>query len=87
MEVQQQVNLAFVHILQEWDPFHLGKNEYGPEIADTILAMSDIDSPKELAIKIKSIYEFSFEEELDVAQCMEVAQRLLFIKNNSNCSV
>ncbi len=55
----QQMNLALVAVLQEWDPFKIGWDLYEPEIADTVVAIRDIDDPKELAEKIKSIYEFA----------------------------
>ncbi|MFF2500564.1 DUF1871 family protein [Peribacillus sp. NPDC058075] len=83
----QQMNLALVAVMQEWDPFKIGWDLYEPEIADTVVAIRDIDDPKELAEKIKSIYEFSFDESVQIDKCMEVAQKLLIIKNNSSCSI
>ncbi|TKH06948.1 DUF1871 family protein [Peribacillus simplex] len=83
----QQMNLALVAVLQEWDPFKIGWDLYEPEIADTVVAIRDIDDPKELAEKIKSIYEFSFDESVQMDQCLEVAQKLLIIKNEASCSI
>ncbi|MES1042160.1 DUF1871 family protein [Peribacillus simplex] len=83
----QQMNLALVAVMQEWDPFKIGWDLYEPEIADTVVAIRDIDDPKELAEKIKSIYEFSFDESVQIDKCMEVAQKLLIIKNDSSCSI
>ncbi|MCK1984786.1 MULTISPECIES: DUF1871 family protein [Peribacillus] len=83
----QQMNLALVAVMQEWDPFKIGWDLYEPEIADTVVAIRDIDDPKELAEKIKSIYEFSFDESVQIDKCMEVAQKLLIIKNDASCSI
>ena len=83
----QQMNLALVAVMQEWDPFKIGWDLYEPEIADTVVAIRDIDDPKELADKIKSIYEFSFDESVQIDKCMEVAQKLLIIKNDASCSI
>ncbi|KWW12565.1 hypothetical protein AS888_09385 [Peribacillus simplex] len=83
----QQMNIALVAVLQEWDPFRIGGDLYEPEIADTVVAIRDIDSPRELAEKIQSIYEFAFDESIDFDKCLEVAQKLLIIKNDASCSL
>ena len=83
----QQMNLALVAVLQEWDPFKIGWDLYEPEIADTVVAIRDIDDPKVLAEKIKSIYEFSFDESVQMEKCLEVAKKLLIIKNDASCSI
>ncbi|PJN87454.1 DUF1871 family protein [Bacillus sp. mrc49] len=83
----QQMNIALVAVLQEWDPFRIGGDLYEPEIADTVVAIRDIDSPRELAEKIQSIYEFAFDESIDFDKCLEVAQKLLIIKNDASCSI
>lgn len=82
----QQMNIALVAVLQEWDPFKIGWDLYEPEIADTVVAMRDIDDPKELAEKIKSIYEFAFES-IQMEECLDVARKLLIIKNDASCSI
>ncbi|MEW8987965.1 MAG: DUF1871 family protein, partial [Bacillus sp. (in: firmicutes)] len=43
--------------------------------------------PKELARKIQSIYEFSFEEIIPLSECTIMAEELLAIKNESSCSL
>ncbi|WP_285768198.1 DUF1871 family protein [Peribacillus sp. SI8-4] len=83
----QQMNIALVAVLQEWDPFRIGGDLYEPEIADTVVAIRDIDSPRELAGKIQSIYEFAFDESIEFEKCLEVAQKLLIIKNDASCSI
>ena len=47
---------------------------YEPEIADTVVAIRDIDNPQELAKKIKSIYEFAFDAPVMMEKCLDVAQ-------------
>ncbi|AOH56900.1 hypothetical protein ABE28_021355 [Peribacillus muralis] len=83
----QQMNIALVTVLQDWDPFQIGGDLYEPEIADTVVAVRDMDSPRELAEKIQSIYEFAFDQTVQLEKCLEVAQRLLIIKNDASCSI
>ncbi|MFJ7848006.1 DUF1871 family protein [Peribacillus sp. NPDC097206] len=83
----QQMNIAFVATLQEWDPYGIGGELYEPEIADTVVALRDIDDLQELAEKIKSIYEFAFAEPVQLERCLQVAQKLLIIKNDASCSI
>lgn len=83
----QQMNIAFVNTLQEWDPYGIGGELYEPEIADTVMAIRDIDDPQELAGKIKSIYDFAFDEPVKLERCLQVAQKLLIIKNDASCSI
>jgi hypothetical protein len=83
----QKMTFALVAVLQEWDPFQIGGELYEPEIADTVVAVRDIDTPHKLAEKIKSIYEFSFDEPLQMERCMDVAKKLLMIKNEASCSI
>lgn len=83
----QQMNVAFVATLQEWDPYGIDGELYEPEIADTVVAIRDIDDPQQLAEKIKSIYEFAFDESIQMERCLQVAQKLLIIKNDASCSI
>ena len=39
----QQMNLAIVNVLQEWDPFDMGKENYEIEIADAIFAVAEAE--------------------------------------------
>lgn len=82
----QEMNLAMVKVLRNWDPFNQGEDFYDPEIADCMIAMRDIENSKDLARKIKEIYEFSFEEPLAYNECLKIAGKLLTIKNNASCS-
>ncbi len=83
----QQMNLALVHVLQEWDPFNMGGENYEPEIAEAIFAVSEAENHVELANRLKAIYEFSFEEKLDMSQYLQVAAKLIVIRNNASCSL
>ena len=83
----QQMNFALVAVLQDWDPFQIGGENYEPEIADTVVALRDLDTVPELAEKIQAIYEFAFEETLELQACEKVAQQLLLIKNDASCSI
>ncbi|MED1468789.1 DUF1871 family protein [Bacillus salipaludis] len=84
---QLQTNLKFVDLLNEWDPFQLKEGNYDTEIADTIQAIHELENLSELAEKIQSIYEFSFEQVIPINLCLEIAKKLLLIKNNDSCSI
>ena len=83
----QQMNIALVRVLQEWDPFDMGGENYEPEIADAVFAVSQAETVHELADKLQAIYEFSFEEELESGAYLQVAKKLLEIRNNASCSL
>ena len=87
MRKELQINLQFVDVLNEWDPFHLKKGNYDTEIADTIQAIFELDNPSKLARKIQAIYEFSFEKIIPMESCLKVADELLTIKENESCSL
>lgn len=44
-----KMNQAAVHLLEEWDPFHLGPDHYDTETADVVAALQGIDDPSTLA--------------------------------------
>ncbi|WP_059173620.1 DUF1871 family protein [Bacillus sp. FJAT-27445] len=80
------INLLLADELNEWDPFGIGGGSYDPEIADAIQAVYLSDVEEELAVRLQSIYEFSFEQIIPLENCLKVAKKLLFIKNESSCS-
>lgn len=83
----QEMNLEFVRALNEWDPFQMGEGNYETEIADCIQAVHDFDNYQQLAVKIRAIYEFSFEEFLPMDDCEIIAKQLLAIKDSGTCSI
>ena len=87
MRKELQINLQYVDVLNEWDPFHLGNGGYETEIADTIQAIHELDDCEELAQRIQSIYEFSFEKVIPMEKCLKVAKELLVRKANDACSI
>jgi hypothetical protein len=82
-----EMNLQLLQRLTDWDPLGYGEDSYDTEIADTIQAVHVLSSVNELARKIQSIYEFSFEEIIPLSSCTTMAQELLAIKNESSCSL
>ena len=87
MRKELQANLQYVDVLSEWDPFRLTNGGYDTEIADTIQAIHELDDPDELARRIQSIYEFSFEKVIPIEECLKIASELLVIKANDTCSI
>ncbi|MBM7651912.1 DUF1871 family protein [Neobacillus cucumis] len=86
MRKEVATNLQFVDLLNQWDPFHLEHGDYEPEIADTIQAVHELDDPLNLAKRIQSIYEFSFEKVIPIEECLQISKDLLVIKANQSCS-
>ncbi|MDR4949119.1 DUF1871 family protein [Neobacillus cucumis] len=87
MRKEVATNLQFVDLLNQWDPFHLENGDYEPEIADTIQAVHELDDPLNLAKRIQSIYEFSFEKVIPIEECLLISKDLLVIKANQSCSL
>jgi hypothetical protein len=87
MKSQFPMNLQYVDLLNEWDPFQLKDGSYDTEIADTIQAIHELNNPVKLAKKVQSIYEFSFEKVIPIESCISIAKQLLMIKENSSCSL
>ncbi|MFS0637048.1 DUF1871 family protein [Mesobacillus foraminis] len=83
----QELNRQLVKILNEWDPFGRGQGEYDPEIADVVYAVHEMDKPHDLAIKVQSIYEYSFEELLPFDSCLLLAEALLAVKEQGSCDL
>lgn len=83
----KELNQELVRILNEWDPFGCGYGEYDPEIADVIFAVHEIEEAHDLAIKIQSIYEHSFEELIPYEGCLLLAKTLLALKGQASCNL
>lgn len=82
---QRNTNLKLMELLSAWDPLGYGLDAYETECVDVLQAVHQLDDQKLLARKMQAIYEFSFEEIIPLADCMEMAGRLLLIKNESSC--
>ncbi|MCM3115139.1 YugE family protein [Neobacillus sp. MER 74] len=87
MRKELQTNLQYVDLLNEWNPFNLTNGGYDTEIADTIQAIYELDDCDELAKRIQSIYDFSFERIIPLEECLKIAKELLVIKANDACSI
>lgn len=83
----QEMNLEFVRLLNEWDPFSIGEGNYDTEIADILQAVHDLDKEEELANAIQAIYEFSFEETIPLEKCLTISKKLMTIKRSGICSL
>ncbi|PLS15697.1 DUF1871 domain-containing protein [Bacillus sp. M6-12] len=81
-DVHREMKIA----LQNWDPFGWGEEAYDTEIADVIMAVHDFNEPGKLAEEIQRIYEFSFEQMIELQACLKIATELLVIKNRASCS-
>jgi hypothetical protein len=76
----REMNRRAARILEEWDPFAIGTELYGTEIVDVISALQLLDDPSDLAKKIQSVYEFSFEKWIPLERCVEISYKLLALK-------
>lgn len=83
----QEVNRQLVKILNEWDPFGRGNGQYDPEIADVIYAVHETDNPHDLAIRVQSIYEYSFEELIPYESCLLLSRTMLAVKEQGSCNL
>ncbi len=82
-----EMNRRAVLILASWDPFQLGPEAYDTETADVVAALQGIDHPSDLAKKIQTVYEHSFEKWIPLEQCMQIAYKLIAVKFEAKCIV
>ncbi|WP_312098700.1 DUF1871 family protein [Niallia sp.] len=83
----QEMNVEFVRLLNEWDPFSIGEGNYDTEIADSLQALHDLDLEEDLAKAIQAIYEFSFEEVIAIESCLAISSKLMSVKQSGTCSL
>ena len=83
----REMNLKLVAILQEWDPFNVGEEAYDTEIADVVQAIHNLHHPSDLAKRIQTIYEFSYEQWIPLQDCTKISYKLLAVKMDAACSL
>ncbi len=79
------MNKKALHILQEWDPFNIGGDQYDTETADVVAALHGIDDPSKLAKVIQTVYEHSFEQWIPFEQCVSISYKLIAVKFEAKC--
>ncbi len=82
-----EMNKKAILLLQEWDPFNVGRKSYELEIADVIAELQVLDHPTDLAKRIREIYEHSYEIWIPIEKCMQIAYKLVAIKYEAKCIV
>lgn len=82
-----EMNRKAVMLLASWDPFEMGIEAYDTETADVVAALQGIDHPTDLAKRIQSIYEHSFERWIPIEQCMQISYKLIAVKYEAKCIV
>lgn len=81
------MNKRAILVLEDWDPFNVGRKGYEHEIADVVSELHVLDHPTDLAKRIREIYEHSFELWIPIEKCMQIAYKLLAIKYEAKCIV
>ena len=79
------MNRQAVAMLEQWDPFELGEDAYETETADVVGALQGPITETELAETIQRVYEFSFEQWIEIKDCTEMARKLLQLKMTYQC--
>ncbi|MEK3937544.1 DUF1871 family protein [Sporosarcina sp. FSL W7-1349] len=82
-----EMNKKAVSLLEEWDPFQVGKKAYEMEIADVVSELQRLDHPTDLAKRIREIYEHSYEMWIPIENCMQISYKLIAIKYEAKCIV
>ncbi|WOV86402.1 DUF1871 family protein [Sporosarcina oncorhynchi] len=75
-----EMNKKAVLVLEDWDPFNVGRKAYAVEIADVVSELHIYDHPTDLAKRIRDIYEHSYATWIPIEKCMQIAYKLLAIK-------
>ena len=79
------MNQKALRILQEWDPFNIGEDNYDTESADVVAALQGIDDPSKLAKVIQTVYEYSFEQWIPFEECVSISYKLIAVKFEAKC--
>lgn len=82
-----EMNRKALWTLQEWDPFEIGAGSYDAEAADVVVNLQSIDHPSDLAKRIQTIYEHSFEQWIPLEKCVEVSYKLIALKYEMKCII
>lgn len=82
-----EMNKKAILLLEEWDPFKVGRKAYEQEIVDVVAELQVLDHPTDLAKRIREIYEHSFKLWIPIEKCMQIAYKLLAIKYEAKCIV
>ena len=82
-----ELNLEAVGILEEWDPFQIGEENYASEAADVVAALQSISDAEQLAEVIQTVYEYSFEQWIPKEQCVHMANKLIELRHKSTCNI
>ena len=80
-----EMNRQAVKLLEQWDPFQLGEEAYETETADVVGALQGPVDQQQLAQIIQRVYEFSFEQWIELEKCEQIASELLKLKMNYQC--
>ena len=83
----QKMNMVLLNMIQNWDPLGYGTEAYETEAVDVLQAVHEYGEIKPLAGKIQAIYEFSFEEIIPLEKCIKMAEQLLKVKNEAECTI
>ncbi|MFC4411346.1 DUF1871 family protein [Chungangia koreensis] len=82
-----EMNRKAVYLLEEWDPFNVGREGYVTEIADVVAELHQLDHPTDLAKRIQEIYEHSYEIWIPFEKCVQISYKLIAIKYEAKCIV
>lgn len=74
-----------IDIVRKWDPFSRGEGFYETEPVDVVNAVYLYDDSLTLGKEIQAIYELSFDQTLSLSDCVNMADELLAIKEQSTC--
>ncbi|ETP68179.1 hypothetical protein AC739_15285 [Planococcus glaciei] len=75
-----EMNRKAARVLEEWDPFSVGEDQYETEITDVVAQLHLLDHPSDLAKQIQMIYEFSFDKWIPLEKCVDISYKLLGFK-------
>lgn len=75
-----EMNRKAAWVMEEWDPFAIGRDSYNQQIADVVAQLQVLDHPSDLGKKIQSIYEFSFDKWIPLEKCVDISYKLLALK-------
>ncbi|WP_158217576.1 DUF1871 family protein [Lottiidibacillus patelloidae] len=81
----RQLNEKILKIIHEWDPYRTEQFSNDAEAADVIQLVHSGLNIEKLSVEIKKVYDHSFEGDLPLSKCRNLAEKVHELFMNSSC--
>jgi hypothetical protein len=83
----KELNIKLLKTIQQWDPYKAAEFTNDAEAADVIQLVHSGINIEKLGNEIKRIYDHSFEDDISLSYCMDLAIKLHNLYTDSSCEL